>query len=108
MFLSASVFVSICAFKIILNLFQILAFLLKRKNDLLNTHILHLIFSLVGTVRSDRELGSIPNVVAFNDLLCDFEVCIHSSRSLSFSSTTPFLFNFHRKSQSFTVVLKIE
>jgi len=75
--------------------YQILAFLLKRKNDLLNTHILHLIFSLVGTVRSDRELGSIPNVVAFNDLLCDFEVCIRSSSLLSFSSTLPYLFSFH-------------
>eukprot|EP00795_Rhopilema_esculentum_P008037 gene8037-13951_t len=54
--------------------YQILGYLLKRKVWLLNTHILHLIFSLVGTVRSDKELGSIPNTVAFNDLLCNFEI----------------------------------
>ncbi len=27
-------------------------------------------------MRNDGELGSIPNVIAFNDLLCDFEVSI--------------------------------
>eukprot|EP00794_Sanderia_malayensis_P012330 gene12330-13603_t len=54
--------------------YQVLGYLLKKKTRLLNTHILHLIFSLVGTVRSDQELGSIPNVIAFNDLLCDLEI----------------------------------
>jgi len=41
---------------------------------LLNTHILHLTFALVGTVDSDRESSVIPNRVAFKDLLCDLEV----------------------------------
>lgn len=54
--------------------YQIVAFLLKKKKHLLNTHILHLVFSLVGTVRSDRESATIPNITAFNDLLCDLEI----------------------------------
>ena len=41
---------------------------------MLNTHILHLTFALVGTVDSDRESSVIPNRVAFKDLLCDLEV----------------------------------
>ena len=53
---------------------QILALLLRRKKHLLNTHILHLTFALVGTVDSDRESSVIPNRVAFKDLLCDLEV----------------------------------
>ncbi|KAK6633574.1 hypothetical protein RUM44_004181 [Polyplax serrata] len=53
---------------------QTLAMLLKKKRHLLNSHILHLAFSLVGTVDSGRESSSIPNVVAFQDLLCDLEV----------------------------------
>lgn len=61
-------------FTLFLILFQILAFLLKNKKHLLNTHILHLVFSLVGTVRSDRESATIPCIKAFNDLLCDLEV----------------------------------
>jgi hypothetical protein len=48
--------------------------LLKRKRWLLNSHILHLTFSLVGTVDSGHETSIIPNSAAFQDLLCDFEV----------------------------------
>lgn len=54
--------------------YQILALLLRKKKHLLNTHILHLTFALVGTVDSDRESSIIPNVYAFRDLLCDLEV----------------------------------
>ncbi|GFQ88429.1 WD repeat and FYVE domain-containing protein 3 [Trichonephila clavata] len=54
--------------------YQTLAMLLKKKRSLLNSHILHLTFSLVGTVDSGRESTSIPNVSAFEDLLCDLEV----------------------------------
>ena len=54
---------------------QILALLLKRKKHLLNTHILHLTFALVGTEDSNRESSVIPNKIAFRDLLCDLEVC---------------------------------
>jgi len=56
--------------------YQTLAMLLRRKRHLLNSHILHLTFSLVGTVDSGRESSSIPNTTAFQDLLCDIEVTI--------------------------------
>ena len=48
--------------------------LLKKKRQLLNSHILHLTFALVGTVDSGRETTTIPNRTAFDDLLCDLEV----------------------------------
>nr|XP_018916724.1 PREDICTED: WD repeat and FYVE domain-containing protein 3 [Bemisia tabaci] len=54
--------------------YQTLAMLLRKKKHLLNSHILHLTFSLVGTVDSGRESSSIPNPVAFQDLLCDIDV----------------------------------
>lgn len=58
--------------------YQTLSMLLKRKKQLLNSHILHLIFGLVGTVDSQKETSSIPNLTAFQvswKLQC-FEVCI--------------------------------
>ena len=61
---------------------QILALLLRKKKHLLNTHILHLTFALVGTVDSDRESSVIPNRVAFKDLLCDLEVRVSIYRNL--------------------------
>ncbi|XP_058804217.1 WD repeat and FYVE domain-containing protein 3 isoform X1 [Phymastichus coffea] len=54
--------------------YQTLAMLLRRKCPLLNSHILHLTFSLIGTVDSGRETSAIPNVTAFQDLLCDLQV----------------------------------
>ncbi|XP_073985786.1 WD repeat and FYVE domain containing 3 bchs [Rhodnius prolixus] len=54
--------------------YQTLAMLLRRKKNMLNSHILHLIFSLVGTVDSASHTSTIPNVMAFQDLLCDIEV----------------------------------
>ena len=48
--------------------------LYKKKASLLNNHILHLTFSLVGSVDSGRETAVIPNRMAFQDLLCDLEV----------------------------------
>ncbi|KAI5732691.1 hypothetical protein M8J76_003102 [Diaphorina citri] len=54
--------------------YQTLAMLLCRKKHLLNSHILHLTFSLVGTVDSRRESSSIPNPTAFQDLLCDVDM----------------------------------
>ncbi|KAK9506435.1 hypothetical protein O3M35_008377 [Rhynocoris fuscipes] len=54
--------------------YQTLAVLLRRKKHMLNSHILHLIFSLVGTVDSTSHTASIPNIMAFQDLLCDIEV----------------------------------
>lgn len=54
--------------------YQTLAMLLRKKKHILNSHILHLVFSLVGTVDSARESSSIPNTTAFQDLLCNIEV----------------------------------
>uniref|UniRef100_A0A6B0VGF8 Putative kinase a-anchor protein neurobeachin n=1 Tax=Ixodes ricinus TaxID=34613 RepID=A0A6B0VGF8_IXORI len=54
--------------------YQTLAMLFKKKSSLLNSHILHLAFSLVGTVDSGRETTVIPNMTAFEDLLCNLEV----------------------------------
>ncbi|BFZ02583.1 hypothetical protein BsWGS_05621 [Bradybaena similaris] len=54
--------------------YQLLAMLYKKKRHLLNSHILHLTFSLVGTLDSGRESSVIPNLTAFQDLLCDLEI----------------------------------
>ncbi|GFN82004.1 WD repeat and fyve domain-containing protein 3, partial [Plakobranchus ocellatus] len=54
--------------------YQLLAMLYKKKRHLLNSHILHLTFSLVGTLDSGRETLVIPNLQAFQDLLCDLEI----------------------------------
>ncbi len=48
--------------------------LLKQKIRLLNSHILHLVFSLCGTLDSSRESTLIPSAHAFEDLLCDLRV----------------------------------
>uniref|UniRef100_A0A182IIZ4 BEACH domain-containing protein n=1 Tax=Anopheles atroparvus TaxID=41427 RepID=A0A182IIZ4_ANOAO len=45
--------------------YQTLGMLYKRKKMLLNSHILHLTFNLVGTVHSGYETSTIPNVTAF-------------------------------------------
>lgn len=54
--------------------YQTLAMFFKKKRNLLNSHILHLTFSLVGTVNSGQESSAIPNITAFQDLLCDLEI----------------------------------
>ncbi|XP_035824115.1 WD repeat and FYVE domain-containing protein 3 isoform X2 [Aplysia californica] len=54
--------------------YQLLSMLYKKKRPQLNSHILHLTFSLVGTLDSGRETSLIPNVPAFQDLLCDLEI----------------------------------
>ncbi|XP_076854600.1 LOW QUALITY PROTEIN: WD repeat and FYVE domain-containing protein 3 [Brachyhypopomus gauderio] len=65
--------------------YQLLAMLLKKKRSLLNSHILHLTFSLVGTVDSGHETSIIPNSTAFQDLLCDLEVWLHAPYELHLS-----------------------
>lgn len=54
--------------------YQTLAMFFKKKRNLLNSHILHLTFSLVGTVNSGQESSAIPNITSFQDLLCDLEI----------------------------------
>ena len=62
--------------------YQTLAMFFKKKRNLLNSHILHLTFSLVGTVNSGQETSAIPNITAFQDLLCDLEVWLNAPNGL--------------------------
>lgn len=55
--------------------YQLLTLCLRRHKHLLNAHILHIILDLVITTRS-VEAPSIPDAVAFNDLICELNVCI--------------------------------
>uniref|UniRef100_A0A1A9X279 WD repeat and FYVE domain-containing protein 3 n=1 Tax=Glossina brevipalpis TaxID=37001 RepID=A0A1A9X279_9MUSC len=54
--------------------YQTLGMFFKKKRNLLNSHILHLTFGLVGTVNSGQDMSAIPNITAFQDLLCDLEI----------------------------------
>ncbi|XP_071507653.1 WD repeat and FYVE domain-containing protein 3-like [Diadema antillarum] len=71
--------------------YQILAYLLKKKKHLLNSHILHLTFSLVGTIDSGRESTVIPHHTAFEDLLCDLEIWHNAPSELQRSLYEHFL-----------------
>ncbi|XP_050072593.1 WD repeat and FYVE domain-containing protein 3 [Anopheles maculipalpis] len=71
--------------------YQTLAMLYKRKKALLNSHILHLTFNLVGTVHSGHESSTIPNITAFQDLLCDFPIWLDQSNDLIRSLLEHFL-----------------
>ncbi|GMT24191.1 hypothetical protein PFISCL1PPCAC_15488, partial [Pristionchus fissidentatus] len=54
--------------------YQMLSILIEDKGHLLNSHIVHLIFALVGTLDTTRETASIPNVQAFEDVVADLHV----------------------------------
>jgi hypothetical protein len=55
--------------------YQVLAMLLRKKSSLLNSHILHLIFSMAGTIDVARDAAAgIPNPAVFRDVLCDLEL----------------------------------
>lgn len=54
--------------------FKILGFLYLKKRHLINSHILHLTCTLVGTIDTIRESTAITNPAAFEHLLCEFEV----------------------------------
>ena len=56
--------------------------LFRSKSHLLNSHILHLSFSLVGSQDSQCMLATIPNPVAFRDLLADLSIWSHTSEDL--------------------------
>ena len=70
--------------------------LLRGKSRLINSNILHLTFTLVGTVDSEHENSCIPNPIAFRDLLAgilqlrslcvDFSSIMHSLQKLSICS----------------------
>jgi hypothetical protein len=54
--------------------YQTLAVLLAEKMHLFNSHILHLILALAGTVDLANELTIISNQQTFEDLLCDLNL----------------------------------
>ena len=63
-----------CRHVVSMDSFQILGFLFLKKRHLINSHILHLTCTLVGTIDSIRESTAITNPAAFEHLLCEFEV----------------------------------
>ncbi|KAL3982042.1 Beige/BEACH domain family protein [Acanthocheilonema viteae] len=63
--------------------YQILAMLLEGKTELLNSHILHLILSLVGTLDTSKDTSIIPNLSVFEDMLCDLDVWKDASPDLN-------------------------
>lgn len=67
---------------IILNM-QTLAMLLEEKSEMLNSHILHLVLSLVGTLDTRRDTSLIPNIQVFEDLLCDLDVWKNANYDLN-------------------------
>ncbi|CAF1017714.1 unnamed protein product [Adineta ricciae] len=54
--------------------YQFLGFLFLKKRHLINSHILHLTCTLVGTIDTIRESTAITNPAAFEHLLCEFEI----------------------------------
>ena len=54
--------------------YQILGMLLRKKIHLLNAHILHLMFTLAGTIDAGRDTNGIQNIPAFRDILCDLDL----------------------------------
>ena len=56
------------------NYYQMLSMLLQKKSVMLNSHVLNLIFDLVGTIDVGREFFVIPNPLSFQYLLCNFEI----------------------------------
>lgn len=56
------------------NYLKLLGMLLKKKIHLLNAHILHLMFTMAGTIDSTRDSNGIQNVPAFRDVLCDLDL----------------------------------
>uniref|UniRef100_A0A8D0EIG0 DUF4704 domain-containing protein n=1 Tax=Strix occidentalis caurina TaxID=311401 RepID=A0A8D0EIG0_STROC len=62
--------------------YQLLTYLLKRKTQLLNNRILHLMFSLVGTAEFGFESSVIKNYSAFQYILCNFELWMKAPENL--------------------------
>ncbi|XP_077207114.1 WD repeat- and FYVE domain-containing protein 4 isoform X2 [Paroedura picta] len=68
--------------------YQILAYLLERKTHLLNGRILDLILSIGGTAETSLESITIPNLEAFQSVLCNFELWCHGPENLDLSLFT--------------------
>uniref|UniRef100_A0A673JM56 WD repeat- and FYVE domain-containing protein 4-like n=1 Tax=Sinocyclocheilus rhinocerous TaxID=307959 RepID=A0A673JM56_9TELE len=56
------------------NGYKLLSFLLKMKSKLISSRIFQLIMAIVGTMELGIFTVRIPNITAFQDILCDFEV----------------------------------
>ncbi|XP_050981588.1 WD repeat- and FYVE domain-containing protein 4 [Labeo rohita] len=56
------------------NGYKLLSFLLKMKSQLIGSTIFQLIMAIVGTMELGMVAVRIPNITAFQDILCDFEV----------------------------------
>ena len=65
-----------------INGYQSMAMLLRKKSSFLSSNILHLIFTLVGTVDSCKDSPGIPNLSAFRYLLCDLELWHQASHEV--------------------------
>jgi len=50
--------------------------LLRSRAEYINSNILHLTYTLIGTVNSEHESACIPNPVACQDLLAGGCVCV--------------------------------
>uniref|UniRef100_A0A671PYY1 WD repeat- and FYVE domain-containing protein 4-like n=1 Tax=Sinocyclocheilus anshuiensis TaxID=1608454 RepID=A0A671PYY1_9TELE len=56
------------------NGYKLLSFLLKMKSKLISSRIFQLIMAIVGTMELGIFTVRIPNITAFQDIFCDFEV----------------------------------
>ncbi|TRY83639.1 hypothetical protein DNTS_003868 [Danionella cerebrum] len=64
------------------NGYKLFSFLLKMKAQLISNRIFQLILAIVGTLELGITTVCIPNIRAFQDILCDFEVWQSSSENL--------------------------
>ncbi|XP_051772048.1 WD repeat- and FYVE domain-containing protein 4 isoform X3 [Ctenopharyngodon idella] len=64
------------------NGFKLLSFLLKMKSQLISYRIFQLILAIVGTMELGIVTTHIPNISAFQDVLCDFEVWQNAPENL--------------------------
>ncbi|XP_052429042.1 WD repeat- and FYVE domain-containing protein 4 isoform X1 [Carassius gibelio] len=64
------------------NGYKLLSFLLKMKSQLISRRIFQLIMAIVGTMELGIVAVRIPNITAFQDILCDFEVWQNAPENL--------------------------
>ncbi|KAA0718059.1 WD repeat- and FYVE domain-containing protein 4 [Triplophysa tibetana] len=64
------------------NGYKLLSFLLKMKSQLVSCRIFNLILAIVGTMDLGSDAFNIPNIIAFQDVLCDFEVWQNTPENL--------------------------
>ena len=88
--------------------YKTMAMLLRKKSAFINSNILHLVFSLAGTVDSGKEMSNAPNLCAFHDLLCDLELWNEAAADVEKALYEHFLeLLSKKKEQGFTYYSKI-